>query len=249
MPVGSAMAREASAMDELLENTALVDYDHSSIRDLVAGRGWVALDEEAKIRSVYDFVRDEIRFGYNKDDAIPASQVLADGYGQCNTKGILLMTLLRAVGVRCRFHGFTIDKRLQKGALSGIWYLLAPWEIVHSWVEVSISGRWINIEGFILDMPYLRSVQRKFPEARGSFCGFGIATDCIEAPMVEWTGVDTYIQKEGIVRDFGVFVTPDAFFKEHAQNLGFLKKMVYKSITRHAMNARVFRIRDGMATK
>ncbi|PKL23095.1 MAG: transglutaminase [Spirochaetae bacterium HGW-Spirochaetae-3] len=203
-------------MDELLENTALVDYDHPSIRDLVAGRGWVALDEEAKIRNAYDFVRDEIPFGYNKDDAIPASRVLA---------------------------------RLQKGALSGIWYLLAPREIVHSWVEVSISGRWINIEGFILDMPYLRSVQRKFPEARGSFCGFGIATDCFESPMVEWTGGDTYIQKEGIVRDFGVFDTPDAFFKEHAQNLSFLKKLVYKSITRHAMNARVFRIRSGMATK
>lgn len=51
-------------MDELLERTALVDYDHPSIRDLVAGRGWVALDEEAKIRSVYDFVRDEIRFAF-----------------------------------------------------------------------------------------------------------------------------------------------------------------------------------------
>ena len=100
MPAGSAMARRASAMDELLEKTALVDFDHPSIRDLVASRGWVALDEEAKIRSVYDFVRDEMRFGYNKDDAIPASRVLADGYGQCNTKGILLMALLRAVGVQ-----------------------------------------------------------------------------------------------------------------------------------------------------
>lgn len=236
-------------MSTYLELTDLLDFEDPGIRRLIDARCWAKSGEAERIRAVYDFVRDEVRFGYNEDDAIPASKVLRDGYGQCNTKGILFMALLRGLGVPCRFHGFAIDKALQKGALSGIWYLLAPKEIVHSWVEVSISGRWINIEGFILDMPYLRSVQRKFPEARGSFCGFGIATDCIEAPMVEWTGGDTYIQKEGIVRDFGVFDTPDAFFKEHAQNLGFLKKLVYKSITRHTMNARVFRIRDGMATK
>jgi len=225
-------------MDELLEKTALVDYDHPSIRDLVAVRGWVALDEEAKIRSVYDFVRDEIRFGYNKDDAIPASRVLADGFGQCNTKGILLMALLRAVGVRCRFHGFMIDKHLQKGALSGIWYLLAPREIVHSWVELFYDGRWIDMEGFILDLSYLRSVQRI-----ASFCGYGVATSAIESPRVFWDGNATYIQKEGIVRDFGIYPDPDSFFKDHSQPMGSLKRLVFMIIARRAMNRQVSIIR------
>lgn len=243
MPAGSAMARRASAMDELLEKTALVDFDHPSIRDLVASRGWVALDEEAKIRSVYDFVRDEMRFGYNKDDAIPASRVLADGYGQCNTKGILLMALLRAVGVRCRFHGFTIDKRLQKGALSGIWYLLAPREIVHSWVELFYEGRWIDMEGFILDLPYLRSVQRIACGKTGAFCGYGVATSAIESPRIFWDGNATYIQKEGIVRDFGIYPDPDSFFKDHSQPMGPVKRLVFMTIARRAMNRQVSRIR------
>ena len=68
----------------------------------------------------------EIAFGYNTDDMISASEVLKDGYGQCNTKGTLFMALLRAVGIRCRIHGFTIDKKLQKGAMTGIVYKLAP---------------------------------------------------------------------------------------------------------------------------
>lgn len=249
MPAGSAMARRASAMNELLEKTALVDYDHPSIRDLVAGRGWVALNEEAKIRSVYDFVRDEMRFGYNEDDAIPASRVLADGYGQCNTKGILLMALLRAVGVRCRFHGFTIDKRLQKGALSGLWYLLAPREIVHSWIELPFAGRWLNLEGFILDSAYLGSIQAMFPRNDGSFCGYGVATCDLRNPSVVWKGGDTYIQKEGIVRDLGVFPSPDSLFAKHAQALGPLKRLVYRRITRRAMNAKVEAIRRRSANK
>ncbi|MFT5529960.1 MAG: transglutaminase-like putative cysteine protease, partial [Alteromonadaceae bacterium] len=45
-------------------------------------------------------------------DDISASDVLADGYGQCNTKGNLLMALLRGLGIQCRFQGFTIDQQL-----------------------------------------------------------------------------------------------------------------------------------------
>jgi hypothetical protein len=153
--------------------------------------------------------------------------------------------LLRGVGIPCRFHGFTIDKALQKGAIAGIWYTLAPREIVHSWVELFFENKWINIEGFILDMPYLRAVQAKFPDTRGGFCGYGIATDCFEAPAVEWTGGDTYIQKEGIKRDFGLFPDPDEFFAKHAQPIGPLKRLIFRTITRHAMNARVARIRAG----
>ncbi|MEE9438693.1 MAG: transglutaminase domain-containing protein, partial [Saprospiraceae bacterium] len=91
----------------------------------------------------------EIRFGYNKSDNIPASKVLSDGYGQCNTKSTLLMALLRAVGIPNRIHGFTIDKALQKGAITGIWYKLAPKNILHSWVEVLINDKWYFLEGVI----------------------------------------------------------------------------------------------------
>ncbi len=246
MPVGNAKACGDPGMDQLLEKTILVDYDHPSIRNLVALRSWVALDEEARIRGVYDFVRDEIRFGYNEDDAIPASKVLSDGYGQCNTKGILLMALLRAVGVRCRFHGFTIDKRLQQGAISGLWYLLAPREIVHSWVELFHDGRWIDMEGFILDLPYLRSVQSIACGMTGSFCGYGVATSSIESPRVFWDGNATYIQKEGIVRDFGLYPDPDSFFKDHTQSMGALKRLMFRTIVRRAINRRVARIRARM---
>ena len=41
------------------------------------------------IRDSYNYVRDDVLFGYNIDDGISASKVLADGYGQCNTKGTL----------------------------------------------------------------------------------------------------------------------------------------------------------------
>lgn len=36
--------------------------------------------------------------------------------------GTLFMALLRSVGIPCRVHGFTIDKILQKGAMTGFVY-------------------------------------------------------------------------------------------------------------------------------
>jgi hypothetical protein len=195
------------------------------------------------IGAIYDFVRNETRFGYNAADDLPASEVLRDGYGQCNTKATLLMALLRSVGIPCRFHGFTIDKRLQRGAIPKLAYRLAPASIIHSWVEVFHDGRWINLEGFILDAGYLEGVRCLFPDARGDFCGYAIGTNRIEDPPVEWTGADTYIQKTGINQDFGVFDSPDAFYEAHGTNLSGFRRVLFVWVVRHLMNATIGRIR------
>jgi hypothetical protein len=233
----------SDAMHPLLAETPLLDVHHPDIEALVDRRGWRTLPPYDRIGAVYDFVRNEIAFGYNEGDELPASGVLADGIGQCNTKSTLLMALLRAVGIPCRFHGFTIDKPLQKGAITGLAYWLAPQCIIHSWVEVSLEGRWIALEGFILDGPYLASLQRRFPQAR-RFCGYGAATPDLSAPGVEWRGQDTFIQKEGIADDFGLFDSPDAFYARHGSNLSGLKRWLYQRVIRHAMNRNVARIRE-----
>mgnify|MGYP000843881192 FL=1 len=230
------------AKAQLLQPTRLLDFTHPAIEALVEKRGWRPLPMYDRIGAVYDFVRNEIAFGYNAGDELPASAVLADGIGQCNTKGTLLMALLRAVGIPCRVHGFTIDKALQKGAITGVAYLLAPRSIIHSWVEVWFDGRWVNLEGFILDAPYLTSLQRRFP-VRQRFCGYGAATPDLSAPGVEWRGQDTYIQKDGIADDFGVFDSPDEFYARHGSNLSGLKRWLFTQVIRHRMNAQVRRIR------
>lgn len=230
------------AFTALLVPTALLDFEHPAIEGLVARRGWRALSAYDRIGTVYGFVRDDIAFGYNEGDELPASRVLADGIGQCNTKATLLMALLRAVGFPCRFHGFTIDKPLQKGVITGIAYRLAPQRIIHSWVEVLHENRWIVLEGFILDATYLDSLQRRFPLAR-RFCGYGAATADLSAPGVEWRGQDTFIQKEGIADDLGLFDNPDAFYARHGSNLSGFKRWLYRHVVRHAMNRNVARIR------
>ncbi|MEM5469800.1 MAG: transglutaminase-like domain-containing protein [Paracoccaceae bacterium] len=234
--------------DPLLSATKILNFDNPSINRLVRDRGWSALTTHERIGAVYDFVRNEIVFGYNRSDDITASEVLADGFGQCNTKGTLLMALLRAVGVRCRFHGFTIHKELQRGVVPELVYPIAPSEIIHSWIEVETEVGWQNLEGFILDAPFLAALQATFPNT-SNLCGYGAGTDCLASTPVEWTGGSTYIQRTGIVQDFGTYDAPDEFYADHWQAFGAVKGLLYRHIIRHWMNARVRRIRAGRVPK
>jgi hypothetical protein len=230
--------------ESYLAQTHMLDYDNYMIQELIRERGWRELPEFERIRSIYNYIRDEIRFGYNVDDSIPASKVLKDGYGQCNTKGTLFMALLRAVGIQCRVHGFTIRKEMQEGAMTGFVYNNAPKNVFHSWVEVCCGGKWFELEAFILDKKYLTKLQRKFKGCSGSFCGYGVAVKDLKKPVIDFDMNNTYIQSEGINQDFGVFDSPDEMLKEHSQGIGAIRKFAYRYYGRHMMNRNVRKIRN-----
>lgn len=233
-------------MSDYLSETNMLDFSHPSIQKLIDKKGWRTMSEFNRIKGIYNFVRDEIIFGYNTDDGIPASKVLKDGYGQCNTKGTLFMALLRACDIPCRVHGFTIDKRLQKGAMTGFVYKTAPNNVFHSWVEVSYEGKWYELEAFIIDKEYLNKLQRINKDCTGAFCGYGVSVVDFRNPVIDFNGNNTYIQSEGINQDFGVYISPDEMLKEHHQELSCIKKIAYRLYGRHMMNRNVKRIRMQM---
>jgi transglutaminase-like putative cysteine protease len=229
---------------DFLKETTMLDFNHRQIQSLIEKRKWRDLSQFDAIGAIYNFVRDEIRFGYNADDRLPASQVLKDGYGQCNTKGTLLMALLRAVGISTRFHGFTIFNELQRGAIPNYLFFFAPKRIIHSWVEVYYNDRWLNLEGYILDKSYLKQIQRSFASQSEEFSGYGISTKCLTAPDIDWKGEDTYIQSEGIADDLGEYSQPDDFYSSHGSNLSGVKKVLFRYGLRHLMNLNVNEIRS-----
>lgn len=224
--------------------TTILDIGEPSIAALVVERGWMGLHPHDRVGAVYEYVRDDIRFGYNDSDDIRASQVLADGYGQCNTKTSLLMALLRASGIGCRFHGATIDKQLQHGVMAGLWYRLAPRSIIHSWAEVMIEGHWVGLEGVILDQAYLAGLRAYTNRQDGAFLGYGVGTDDLANPCIQWTGTDTRIQSTGVNKDLGIFDEPDTFYRLHGPNARGIKAWLYRQVMRKAMNKRVALIRS-----
>lgn len=231
-------------MNQYLAETEILDFNHPSIQSLITNRRWNELAPKEKRKAIYSFVRDEIKFGYNRKDSIKASEVLENGYGQCNTKGTLLMTLFRATGIACRLHGFYIDKIMQKGAVTGFFYLLAPRKIIHTWVEIIEDGTVINLEGFILDKAYAEALILTLAKGKKEFCGYGASTNDLTSSVQVWNGMDdTYIQKESIVDDLGTHISPDEFYKKFGTNLSGFRQYLFENYVRHIMNRNVEDIR------
>ena len=220
-----------------LAQTHMLDFDNYMIQELIRERGWRELPEFERIRSIYNFIRDEIRFGYNGWwDSIPASKVLKDGYGQCNTKETLYGDSSNGVRIR---NG-------QEGAMTGFVYKQAPKNIIHSWVEVYLEDKWYELEAFIIDKDYLGKLQQKNSNCVGAFCKFGVGVEDFKNPVIDFNRNNTYIQSTGINQDFGTYDSPDALLKEHHQDMGVIKKLAFRYYGRHMMRSNLKKIRGGL---
>lgn len=231
--------------ERYLKETAMLNYSSPAIKELVNSKGWREKTEYDRIGEIYNYVQNNILFGYNTSDTLTAEQVLSDGYGQCNTKATLLMALLRSVEIPCRLHAFNVAKDFQKGATSGIISVLAPETIVHTWAEVLYNGQWLALEGVITDKKYFEAVKKKYGNIQGEFRRYAIAVEDLSTHSIDWKGGSTYVQSTAVVHDYGVFDSPDEFFAEHKQSWGRIKNFAYVHYGRKVMNRNVRRIRSG----
>lgn len=245
MIYNQAKRKRGFRMDKkFLESTKMLNYESQRLQSLIKNRRWKELDEYGKINSIYDFVQNEILFGYNREDTLTAEQVLTDGYGQCNTKATLLMALLRGAGMPCRLHGFEVSKEFQRGATTALISFLAPRYIIHTWAEVYYNDQWMALEGVITDKKYFHAVKNKYKHEKGEFKRFAIATSHFSTLAIDWNGEATYVQNAAIVTDLGVWDNPDEFFAKYAQNFCGLKHFMYVNLGRKIMNHNVKRMRN-----
>lgn len=103
---------------------------------------------------------------------------------------------------------------------------------------------WYELEAFILDKEYLSKLQKINSSCKGAFCGYGVAVNDFQSPIIDWNRNNTYIQSEGINTDFGTYASPDDLLKDHHQELSMIEDFLYRHIARHLMNKNVRKIRN-----
>lgn len=232
-------------MTNYLNDTAMLNYHEQEIAKLVMAKKWNNLDEYNKIGAIYSYVQNDILLGYNKRDNLTATEVLADGIGQCNTKAVLLMALLRAVGIPCRLHAAKVTKIFQRSLMPKIMARLAPPFIVHTWVEVYYNGEWLCLEGVIADKAYISGLRQIFPNYKGEFFDYAVAVKDFGSLQIVWRGESTAIQQQAIREDLGIYDSPDEFYVKYKQNYRGIKKFLYENIGRKIMTKNVAKIRHG----
>lgn len=231
-------------MTNYINDTAMLNYCEQEIAKLVMAKKWNDFDEYNKIGAIYSYVQNNILLGYNKCDNLTATEVLADGIGQCNTKAVLLMALLRAVGIPCRLHGTKVTKIFQRSLMPKIMARLAPPFIVHTWVEVYYNGEWLCLEGVITDKAYLSGLRQMFPNYKGEFFDYAVAVKDFGNLQIDWRGESTAIQQQAIQVDLGIYDSPDEFYAKYKQDYRGIKKFLYENIGRKIMTKKVAKIRE-----
>ena len=65
--------------DKYLRETRMVDFSNPAIQKLIQNMKWKEMGEFERIKAIYNYVRDDILFGYNIDDGISACKLRSNG--------------------------------------------------------------------------------------------------------------------------------------------------------------------------
>lgn len=129
-----------------LQPTAIIDSDHPAVvafaQAAIAGH----VGEVAQAVALHDAVRDGFRYDPYRLDLSPAglsaSRVIANGYGWCVPKAILLAAAARATGIPARVGFADVRNHLSTARLrdsmgTDVFYY-------HGYTALFLEGRWVK---------------------------------------------------------------------------------------------------------
>ena len=152
--------------------TKYINSEHPNIRTATQIAVGDAISPVERAIRIHDFVRDRVAFGWaSRFYDQTASEILQSGIGYCNTKGTLMVAMLRAAGIPARQHFVDIHASI-----------LAPYidpgtaYVDHSFTEVLLQGRWVAVDSYIVDKPLFVAAKKKLTQT-SKVLGFGVHLD------------------------------------------------------------------------
>jgi hypothetical protein len=202
---GAAEQSFGSSEAELrwLRGTHQLDVMSPKLRTKVLSLTQLKVTDQEKAVAIYDFVK-AMPFACVADYSIlTASDVLKMGRGDCFTKGMLFVAMLRAAQIPARLRFASLSTHFLRG-------IIEPGEasIVHAMAEVRIHEEWWVVDSYVPDM-VLQQMARTQLMTQGLRLGCGIhingdihwdgashassqcsATDPDSLPVVDWGFAD-----------------------------------------------------------
>lgn len=220
-----ALARSVPVPDRF------ADVDDPLVRRTAAELTAGLTDPVQKLEGIFGFVRDDILFGFPPEgDFVKASQTIERGYGQCNTKGVLILALCQAADIPARLHFSGITKEIQHGFFRGVFYKLMPKEISHSWLEVELDGRWVQIDTYINDLALHRAAVAKL-EHTGWTTGFSVSRKTGEPSADFALDATDFSQMGAVLDDHGTWTSPADYLDgpDYLNRPGPVRQLLYRT--------------------
>jgi transglutaminase-like putative cysteine protease len=154
-PAGLELTRPGTSQAWLVE-TPQLDISTSNIRILATRLTQLLHSERSKAVVIHDHVK-SLPFACVPDFINTcASEVLKMGHGDCHTKGLLMVALLRVVGIPARLRFVTLSTRFLNGLID-----TGSQTMVHAMTEVLLEGRWYQIDTYVVDSTLSREAREQ----------------------------------------------------------------------------------------
>jgi transglutaminase-like putative cysteine protease len=199
------MINENTEVSQYLIATPMCNYEHPFVQETAQRVIADGQTEQEKAISIFNFVRDTIRFGMAFSGS-KASQILKLGYGDCGTKTNVQVALLRSAGIPARLHWVMVQKQVLQGLIAEFVLRSMPPAASHFWTECYLASHWIACET-LLDKPLYEGMLKQ-----------GLITKN-QIPTIDWDGEnDLVLLKPWITSDRGCVVSADDAIREVRNN-------------------------------
>jgi hypothetical protein len=192
-----------------------------SVQDVVREVTTGLANEHEKAVALHDFVRDRVKFGFNKlFDAGQPDYILSCRIGHCNPKTRLMVSLFQACGLEAYQHFVAIPKGILKDAIPPSRSWLLPPELSHSYVDVKVEGTWCAIDSYIVDTALLEAAQARLAK-EGRSLGYAVRSDSTNV----WDGHSSAFSQfaQGMmVEDHGPVTDIEAYYRSREYRHQFL---------------------------
>jgi transglutaminase-like putative cysteine protease len=196
---------------DYLAPTQLVQSDHPHIIALAKRIAPDDLPAPKKAKRIFDFVRDEIKFGFGpRFYEHTALEILEMRIGYCNTKGTLIVALLRAAGIPAR----QVFVDISADILHGIVDPGTPF-VDHSYVEIRLGEKWLATDAYIVDTPLFNAAQKRLG-AENRQMGYGVhslGTRVFDEVRPSFSQLVADQQPSLTTRNYGIHVDVKAFYE------------------------------------
>lgn len=190
----------------------LADFDNPLVRETAEKLVGSASTVHGKLKRLFHYVRDDIRFGFPRDgDLVMASTTIRLRMGQCNTKGTLLLALCKSVGIPARLHFSLIKKEIQRGLFTGLCYQLMPPLLSHCWIEVEVSRKWWKVDSYINDKAYFLAAKSELRNKKWE-TGYSVSCPGGECSCDLDFDQGAFVQMGAVVDDHGVWDDPGDYY-------------------------------------
>ncbi len=229
-----------------MRGTEQLDITASSVRILAQKLTQLMRNPRAKAVVIHDHVK-LMPFGCIADFMYTkASDVIRLGYGDCHTKGILFVALLRAASVPARLRFVTLPTRFLDGLID-----TGSQTMTHAIAEVFLDTRWYQTDTYVVD-PALNREARELLRSQNRQLGYGVHAMGDQ----DWNGLDDARAQCSAadpasmpVVDWGVAHDPSHFYNDdsHTALRHSFGTRVKWMLGAHIVNRKVSRLRQGSA--